>query len=104
MAGRELGEAVPDTRRTASRWAIRLLLLAVPLALFGELGHQLLEHLGATLAHHLFHILFAGGAAGAFVLYVAIDVRRHGWPSFSWRIRRNGATAARPAPPVRDGS
>ncbi len=53
----------------------------------GELGHQLLERLGQTLAHHLFHVLFAGGAAVVFIVYVAVDVRRHGWPTFTWRSR-----------------
>jgi len=71
--------------------------LAVPVAVAGELGHQLLERLGQTLAHHLFHVLFAGGAAAAFLVYVAIDVRRHGWPTFSWRTRtRPQESAPRP--------
>jgi hypothetical protein len=31
--------------------------------------------------------VFAGLAAAIFVGYVAVDIRRHGWPTFSWRAR-----------------
>ena len=61
--------------------------LAIPLALAGEAGHQVFESLGQTVAHHLFHFLFAGTAVLVFAIYVAIDVRRHGRPTFSWRLR-----------------
>lgn len=60
-------------------------LLVLPAAVVGETGHHVLERLGQTVAHHLFHILFAGGAAVIFVAYVIVDVRRHGWPTFTWR-------------------
>jgi hypothetical protein len=59
--------------------------VAVPVILIGEAGHRVLEAVGRAVAHHLFHILFAGGAAVAFAVFVAVDVRRHGWPTFSWR-------------------
>jgi hypothetical protein len=62
-------------------------LVLLPVAVVGEAGHQVLERLGQTLAHHFFHVVFAGLAAGIFVVYVAVDVRRHGWPTFSWRAR-----------------
>jgi hypothetical protein len=62
----------------------------------GEAGHQVLDRLGAALAHHLFHVLFAGAAVLVFAVYVAIDVRRHGRPTFSWRIRPSRDT--RPSP------
>lgn len=65
----------------------RLALLGVTLVIAGEAGHHLLEHLGQALAHHFFHILFGSGAVGVFVAYVAFDIRRNGWPRFSWRIR-----------------
>jgi hypothetical protein len=84
---------VSGRRQPARRWFGKLALLAVPLAVVGELGHQLLERLGQVLAHHFFHILFGLGAAGVFAAYVLVDVRRNGWPTFSWRIR----------PPRRDG-
>jgi hypothetical protein len=61
--------------------------LLVPLALLGEVGHQLLGRLGHAVAHHFFHIVFGLGAALIFGVYVLIDVRRNGWPTFSWRIR-----------------
>jgi hypothetical protein len=72
-----------DRRQPLRRWVRKLAWLAIPVTLAGELSHRLLERLGQTLAHHLFHILFAGAAAVAFVVFVAIDVRRHGWPIFS---------------------
>lgn len=82
------GEEVSGLRRQPMvRWARRMALLILPLAIVGEAGHHLLNALGQTLAHHFFHILFAGGAAVIFMVYVWVDVRRHGWPTFSWRIR-----------------
>jgi hypothetical protein len=83
-----LEEGVTGRRRQpAVRWARKVAWLVVPLALVGEFGHYLLERLGQTLAHHFFHILFAGGAAVIFGAFVLVDVRRHGWPTFSWRAR-----------------
>ncbi len=69
------------------RWARKLVWLAFPVAIVGEAGHHLLERIGQAVAHHLFHVLFAGAAALAFGIFVVLDVRRHGWPSFSWRLR-----------------
>jgi hypothetical protein len=74
-------------RQVGSRWVRKLVWLAIPLAVAGEAGHHVLNSLGQTLAHHLFHFLFAGAAVLVFAIYVAIDVRRHGRPSFSWRLR-----------------
>jgi hypothetical protein len=74
-------------RQPAVRWARKVAWLVVPLALVGEFGHHLLERLGQTLAHHFFHILFAGGATVIFGAFVLVDIRRHGWPTFSWRAR-----------------
>jgi hypothetical protein len=94
-----VGEEVRGPRRQpARRWAVRLGWVIVPVALIGEAGHHLLEALGQTVAHHLFHIVFAGLAAGAFIAYVAVDVRRHGWPSFSWRVSPDGSGDPSPAP------
>ncbi|MDQ4143332.1 MAG: hypothetical protein M3198_06225 [Actinomycetota bacterium] len=84
------------TRRTARRWLRGAVLLAIPVALLGELGHHLLERLGSTFAHHFFHIVFGAGAFLLFALVVAADVRRNGWPVFSWRLR--------PSPPPSAGA
>lgn len=73
--------------RSLAGWARKLAWLAVPLALVGEAGHHLLELLGQTLAHHFFHIVFGLGAAAVFVTYVVLDIRRNGWPTFTWRVR-----------------
>jgi hypothetical protein len=70
------------------RRVARAALMVAGLALVGELGHQLLDRFGDALAHHLFHVVFAGAAAAAFVAYVVVDVRRHGWPTFTWRVFR----------------
>jgi hypothetical protein len=75
----------------APRRAARAVFVVGGLALVGELGHQLLERFGQALAHHLFHVVFAGAASVAFVAFVIVDVRRHGWPSFTWRTGSWGA-------------
>jgi hypothetical protein len=78
---------VAPPRQSAGRWLRKLAWLVVPLAVIGELGHQLLGRLGQVLAHHFFHVVFGAGAIVAFAAYVWIDIRRHGWPAFSWRLR-----------------
>jgi len=65
----------------------RALWLLVPIAILGEAGHQVLGRIGTAAGHHLFHIAFGGGAVLVFAVFVALDVRRHGWPRFSWRLR-----------------
>ena len=42
--------------------------------------------LSELAGHHGLHLLFAGGAVVVYASYVAGYVRRHGWPSFSWRL------------------
>lgn len=79
-------QAVTPRRRSMRRWIGKLGWVVVPVALVGEAGHQLLEHLGRTMAHHFFHLVFPGVAAILFAGYVLIDVRRYGWPAFSWRL------------------
>ncbi len=71
--------------RTALRWLRGGVLLTIPIVLLGELGHHLLEQLGRTFAHHFFHIAFGAGAVLLFAVLVWVDVRRNGWPIFSWR-------------------
>ena len=66
--------------------AARLTLALMLVLVVGEAGHQLFDQLGAEVAHHLFHILFPLVAALIFGGFVARDVRRHGWPTFSWRL------------------
>jgi hypothetical protein len=80
------------------RWARKLAWLVIPLAVVGEAGHQLLERLGQVLAHHFFHILFGLGAAVVFGAYVVVDIRRNGWPTFSWRIRPPGERGGEAVP------
>jgi hypothetical protein len=40
--------------------------------------------------HHGLHLLFAGGAVVVYFAYVVGHVRRHGWPSFSWKLNPGG--------------
>jgi hypothetical protein len=80
-------EVAHRPRQPLRCWMRKLAWLVVPVAVLGELGHQVLERWGQTLAHHFFHIAFTGGAAVIFIWFVAVDVRRHGWPEFTWRIR-----------------
>ena len=42
--------------------------------------------LSELAGYHGLHLLFAGGAVVVYAAYVAGHVRRHGWPSFSWRL------------------
>ena len=44
------------------------------------------SHAGAVLGHHVFHLIFIAAATIVFLLAVALDVWRHGWPGFSWRL------------------
>jgi hypothetical protein len=88
---------VPRRRQPLRRLVAKLAWLAVPIGLAGELGHQVLERAGRALAHHLFHVAFGLGAALVFLTFVLVDVRRHGPPTFSWRI----GSERRPAAPTR---
>ena len=50
-------------------------------------GAQSQVNLLSELAgHHGLHLLFAGGAVLVYFSYVAGYMRRHGWPSFSWKL------------------
>jgi hypothetical protein len=75
------------SRQPGTRWVRKLAWLSIPVVVVGEAGHHLLERLGHAVAHHLFHVLFVGGAALAFGIFVVLDVRRYGRPTFSWRLR-----------------
>jgi hypothetical protein len=51
----------------------------------GAVGRHLLGTDGHAGAAHLVHYLLLGIAVIVFLAFVAVDVRRHGWPRFSWR-------------------
>jgi hypothetical protein len=81
-------EEVPGpVRQPARRWFRKVLWIGVALLILGEAGHLLLDWAKEQLAHHLFHMVFGLGAGVVFFAYVARDIRRNGWPSFSWRLR-----------------
>jgi hypothetical protein len=40
----------------------------------------------AAAVHHVYHIVLPVAAFVIFAIYVAIDIRRRGWPTFSWRL------------------
>ena len=53
-------------------------------------GTALSEHAHSGLvAHHLFHVVFIGGASVIFCLYIAVVVAHNGWPVFSWHLDAN---------------
>jgi hypothetical protein len=69
------------------RQTVMKALLVLSVIAVGEAGHVLLDALGADLAHHVFHIAFPLVAFTLFAVFVARDVRAHGWPRFSWQLR-----------------
>jgi FtsH-binding integral membrane protein len=52
----------------------------------GDTFHLLAHSLQLQVSHHAFHLLFSVGAVAIFAAYVAVDVRRRGWPGISWRL------------------
>ena len=52
----------------------------------GDTVHYLVHALRLPLSHHFFHLAFSLAAVGVFAVYVAVDVRRRGWPGFSWSL------------------
>ena len=82
-------------RRITAPWSVSAVVAFVlPVLAFLTSGHR--ESLeGGTgfhshlLAHHLFHVIFIGGAALVFCAYVAVLVMHEGWPTFSWRLDPN---------------
>ena len=53
----------------------------------GDTLHVALHALAVPLPHHLFHIVFIGGATAVFWGWVALYVHGQGVPRFSWRLR-----------------
>ena len=80
------GEVSGTPRQPVRSWAMKVAWVGVPLILLGETGHFLLGWAREQLAHHFFHIVFGIGAGVIFFAYVIRDIRRNGWPSFSWRL------------------
>lgn len=74
------------SRHPAIRPIARVAAVVGTVAVLGELGHHVLDHMGAHTAHHLFHVGFPALAVLILGLFVAARVRRDGWPSFSWQL------------------
>jgi len=70
-------------RRADAKRAALYLVTAVAA---GDTLHTVFHGLSIPLPHHAFHLVFSFGAVAVFGAYVAYDVRRHGWPGFSWRL------------------
>jgi hypothetical protein len=79
-------EVSGSPRQPVRRWVIKVAWVGVPLVVLGESGHLLLSWAREQLAHHFFHIVFGIGAGVIFFAFVIRDIRRHGRPSFSWRL------------------
>ena len=87
MAGRTTARGTAEKlRQFTADSSVRVALVLITLAAMGEAGHLLLDQLNLDLAHHVFHIVFPLIAFAIFGAFVAWDVRRHGWPRFSWRF------------------
>lgn len=80
-------EVSGSPRQPVRPWVIKVAWVGVPLLILGESGHLLLDWAREQLAHHFFHIVFGIGAGVVFFAFVIGDIRRNGWPSFSWRLR-----------------
>ena len=74
------------SRHPALRPLARVAAVVGTVAVLGELGHHVLDHMGAHTAHHLFHVGFPALAVLILGLFVTARVRRDGWPSFSWQL------------------
>jgi hypothetical protein len=59
---------------------------SVLLVVMPSAGDALFEQLHAGLGHHGLHLFLPLAAFALFASLVARDVRRHGWPAFSWRL------------------
>ena len=70
-----------------------LIAIAAPLVVLTAAGFIPLDEADVAAAHHLAHLIFPLIAFIVFAAYVAYDVRKNGWPTFSWRLN--------PAPRVR---
>jgi hypothetical protein len=77
------------TRQTARRCIPVLVSILALLAVLGEPGYLQLNELNAVVAHHVLHVLFPLLAFAVFATFVAYDVRKHGWPLFSWGPMRH---------------
>ena len=91
------GEVSGSPRQPVRRWIVKVAWIGVPLVLLGETGHLLLDWAREQLAHHFFHIVFGIGAGVVFFTYVVLDIRRNGWPEFSWRLRPEGQPPPEPS-------
>ena len=77
--------------------SVRAAILLIALTVSGEAGHLLLDQLNLDLAHHVFHIVFPLIAFAIFGAFVAWDVRKHGWPRFSFRLDPKNEAPSPPA-------
>ena len=55
-------------------------------SVLGAAGRLPVDELSAAAVHHVYHIVFPTAAFVIFVIYVANDIRRRGWPTFTWRL------------------
>ncbi|HVH64201.1 MAG TPA: hypothetical protein VNA65_11445 [Candidatus Dormibacteraeota bacterium] len=52
----------------------------------GDTIHFVGHRIDIPMTHHAFHLLFTTAALVIFAGFVMWDVRRRGWPRFSWRL------------------
>lgn len=73
-------------RNSATRRIPIVILILAPLAVLFAAGAIPLDELTVAAAHHVFYIVIPVVAFAVFALYAANDIRKHGWPTFSWRL------------------
>jgi hypothetical protein len=68
------------------RLVAALVFILASLAVLVTAGYVQFDESVLAEAHHTAHIALPTLAFMVFALHVAWDVRRHGWPTFSWRL------------------
>ena len=63
-----------------------IVLILAPLVVLVAAGEIPLDQLTAASVHHVFHIVLPVVAFAVFAVFVAYDISKHGWPTFSWRL------------------
>ena len=72
---------------STARYALpALAFIASQLLVLGSAGQIGFDQLTLLAVHHVFHIVLPLAAFVIFAIFVAHDVARHGWPTFSWRL------------------
>ena len=78
----DLALVIPSWARVAGMIGLYL----VTTIAAGDTIHYVGHVFRVPLSHHSFHLVFSVGALGVFAGFVLVEIRRHGWSGFSWRL------------------